>query len=219
MCLTYFYNVIRYCMQLNNIFGKPFNKPECNLLGKPLGKILGKPLFLIGLRASGKTVLGKILSEKLVVPLYDTDLMIKNTCGQSIAEIVDCHGWQYFRDQESSVLKSIPCEGSIVSTGGGIILDAKNRNYLKNNGICIFLDPPIQVLCDRLTKTPLSSQRPAFAKITKEKNIKKESMEEEVMRMCTERKDLYLEIAHLQLDSSQGVEILTTQIQEYLAIL
>ena len=90
---------------------------------------------------------------------------------------------------------------------------------MKNNGICIFLDPPIQVLCDRLTKTPLSSQRPAFAKITKEKNIKKESMEEEVMRMCTERKDLYLEIAHLQLDSSQGVEILTTQIQEYLAIL
>ena len=97
-------------------------------------------------------------------------------------------------------------EKSVVSTGGGIILDASNRFYLKNNGVCIFLDPPIQTLYDRLIKNPLSSQRPAFGK---------ESMEEEVVRLHKERKDFYLDVAHFRIDSSQDIEFIMQEIQNH----
>jgi len=168
-----------------------------------------KPLFLIGLRASGKTALGQILSQKLFLPLFDTDLMVQNVCGENIAKIIDSHGWEFFREKESAVLRTIPFEKSIVSTGGGIVLDADNRAYLKQNGICIFLDPPIQILCDRLKKNPLSSQRPAFSN---------ESIEEEVVRIHKERKELYLEIADFRVDSSRKIEIIVQQILNHLDI-
>ncbi len=167
---------------------------------------LNKPLFLIGLRASGKTALGKNLCRHFSVPFYDTDSLITDKCGQNIAAIVETYGWQYFREQETHALKNIPLETSIVSTGGGIILDTHNRKYIKENGICIFLDPPLSIICGRLQRNHLSSQRPAFAN---------ESIEEEVTRLHNEREQLYRDTATLRVDSSKRMNALVAEIQRF----
>ena len=61
-------------------------------------------LFLIGPRASGKSTVGRILAERLGLPFHDTDDMVMDEAGCSIAEIVRLEGWESFRTRESRAL-------------------------------------------------------------------------------------------------------------------
>lgn len=182
-----------------------------------------KPLFLIGLRASGKTSLGKKLKIRLDLPLFDTDEMIQKEYKMDIATMVEKHGWQYFREQESLLLKSIPLEPCIVSTGGGVVLSEDNRNYLKSNGYCVYLNPPISSLVLRLMYNPLQSQRPQlsqenFSSVTenlinaKVQENKDESLTEEVTRLFQKRDSLYREVADFTIDTSKEMQSIIEQI-------
>jgi shikimate kinase len=97
-------------------------------------------LYLIGYRCTGKTTVGRSLAERLGWPLVDTDRMIVDTAGMSIDRMVAAYGWSFFRQRESEVLSRLAAGGrQVVATGGGIVLDERNRQTMKTTGKVVWL--------------------------------------------------------------------------------
>lgn len=93
---------------------------------------------------SGKTTIGKILAKKLGVGFYDSDKYIEKIAGESITDIF-INGEELFRQIETEAIKELasksPC---IIATGGGAVKKVENIEALKNNGIVIFINRPLE---------------------------------------------------------------------------
>lgn len=104
-------------------------------------------IVLTGMPASGKTTIGKVLSEKLGMPFYDTDELIENRERKRISEIFSMCGEEGFRNIESEVIADVSLKnGCIIATGGGAVLREDNIRRLSHNGIICFLDRPLNEL-------------------------------------------------------------------------
>ena len=115
-------------------------------------------IFLIGPMGSGKSTIGKVLSESLEYDFYDTDKLVEKVVGKKIKEIFEQNGEQYFRLKESEELdKTRKLKNAVIATGGGIIENEKNRLFLKEEKKVIFLDSSIERQYDR---TKESQKRP-----------------------------------------------------------
>lgn len=115
-------------------------------------------IFLIGMAGSGKTSLGRKLAQNLGVSFIDTDQKISDVFGLSVKDIFASFGEKAFRASETAVLAWLaghdPC---VVSTGGGLCTDPENVAIMKNLGIIIHIDRPLeQILSDiKLDRRPL----------------------------------------------------------------
>lgn len=104
-------------------------------------------IVLTGMPSSGKSTIGKILSEKLGRELIDTDAKIVKKAGMPITEIFRSRGEKAFRDLESEIIAEVSATGGrIISTGGGAVLRQQNVDMMKMNGTVIFLDRPLDAL-------------------------------------------------------------------------
>ena len=119
-------------------------------------------IVLIGMPASGKSTIGKALSEKTGRPFADTDSLIVQKAGKPIPQIFAEEGEAAFRALESDVIRELsPRTGLVIATGGGAVLDPQNVRRLSRNGLLCFIrrDPErLQATADR----PLSSSREAM---------------------------------------------------------
>ena len=98
-------------------------------------------LVLIGMPGSGKSAVGKILTEATGKPLADTDQLIVEKAGKSIPEIFREEGEPAFRDLESEIIRELSLQGGqIISTGGGAVLRPENVTVLRQNGRLFWLD-------------------------------------------------------------------------------
>ncbi|HLO52190.1 MAG TPA: shikimate kinase [Kamptonema sp.] len=110
----------------------------------------GVNLYLVGMMGAGKTTVGRWLAHELGYHFFDTDDLIAQVANQSIAEIFAREGEEAFRQLESQVLGELSAyKNLLVATGGGIVLRPMNWSYL-HHGIVVWLDVPIETLCDRL---------------------------------------------------------------------
>ena len=82
--------------------------------------------YLIGMMGSGKSSVGKLLANKLQFSIIDIDKEIEKNEKLSIKEIFEEKGENYFREIESKYLLR-KRNSAVVSCGGGIILNKKNR--------------------------------------------------------------------------------------------
>lgn len=118
---------------------------------------------------SGKSTLGKRAAKKLSVPFVDTDKVFVNRHG-AITNFFRQHGEEKFRDLECHVLRDVledAVSGSVIATGGGIVLRPENRALLHNH-LVIFLDTSAEQVVRRLStaKRPLLQNDPdAWSKI------------------------------------------------------
>lgn len=96
----------------------------------------GQKVFLTGFMGVGKSTVAKHLSQILKCPRIDLDSRIEKRNGKTIAELIEAHGIERFRELESQELERILGEGSsaIVALGGGAFTIAKNREAIKNAG-------------------------------------------------------------------------------------
>lgn len=118
-----------------------------------------KNIALIGMPTSGKTTVGKILSEALNREFADTDCIIADREGAKIPDIFSQKGEGYFRSVEKQVvLESSKRNGIVISTGGGVILDMDNVWSLRQNSVIFFLDRSFEKLM-AADDRPLSSSR------------------------------------------------------------
>ncbi|MBE6749097.1 MAG: shikimate dehydrogenase [Ruminococcaceae bacterium] len=155
-------------------------------------------IVLIGMPASGKTTIGTELSAILNRPFYDSDRLIEETENCTIPEIFKNKGEAYFRECEADAIFTLSKNNSsVISTGGGAVLNKKNIELLKENGKIFFLDRPLEMLVTTNDR-PLSSNR---ADLEKRYN---------------ERYELYKTYADVLLDASGSIEDVVNQILKVL---
>ena len=128
--------------------------------------ILGQKenIVLVGMPASGKSTVGKIIADKLGRSFIDTDDLIVKRAKISIPEIFERYGEEYFRELEALAVRDAGANGnSVIATGGGAVLREENIDALRANGRLYFIDRP---LCDLVPtdSRPLSSDREAIEK-------------------------------------------------------
>ena len=140
-----------------------------------------KNLVLIGMPGSGKTKMGRILSEWFSLPLVDTDQMVVERAGKTISEIFAEEGEKAFRDMETAaVQEAAALNGAVIATGGGVILRPENMEALRETGLVFFRDrSPAAIVGEDLTGRPLIG-----------------SDSERVYRLYNERLPLYQKYAH-----------------------
>lgn len=139
-------------------------------------------LVLIGMPTSGKTTIGKTLSEELGREFIDSDEEIVEKIGMSISEFFEKNGEAEFRKIEAQVIKEIALkQGAVIATGGGVILNKRNIELLKMNGKVIFLNRPLDMLLTSEDR-PLSSDRELLKKRFEERHeIYKASADVEII--------------------------------------
>jgi len=110
-------------------------------------------IFIVGPMGSGKSTVGKIISDEMFLSFFDTDEEIESRTGASIDWIFDLEGEAGFRKRESDILNEMVEKNSIVlSTGGGIILSDNNRELLSSRGTVFYLSTPILTQVERTAK-------------------------------------------------------------------
>lgn len=148
--------------------------------------------MLIGFMGSGKSSIGRELSQVLGYPLVDTDALAVSRAGRSIPNIFAEDGEETFRDLESEVLRDLVAEGTerrIVATGGGIIERPENRDLLRRLGYVVWL---IVSPAEILRRTSRNRDRPLLNNDNPEKTIR---------TLLTHREPIYRETAHEEIET------------------
>ena len=119
-------------------------------------------IFLIGMPSSGKSTLGRQIAKSLGYEFVDLDVRIEIAEGKKIAEIFTLNGEEYFRKAENQQLKKIAKDSKlVVATGGGAPCHHDGLEYIKENGISIFLDVKPEMLVERM-RVSKKNERPLF---------------------------------------------------------
>ena len=117
-------------------------------------------IVLIGYRGTGKSTVGKVLAMRLGRPVVSTDAEIVRRAGRTVPEIVAQHGWDHFRDLESTVCQDFSAQdGLIIDTGGGAILRPQNVGCLKKTGTLFWLTASVETIASRIGT---DTQRPSL---------------------------------------------------------
>lgn len=120
-------------------------------------------VVLIGYRGTGKSTVGGVVAARLGRSLVSTDAEIVKLVSQSIPEIVEKNGWEYFRDLEAKVCQELAGRtGLVVDTGGGAILRPRNVEVLKETGKLFWLTASVSTITERIGQ---DSQRPSLTGI------------------------------------------------------
>lgn len=122
-------------------------------------------IFFVGFMGSGKSSVSRKLSAITGLSLIDTDYRIEAIQHRKIPKIFEEEGEAGFRKIETETLAGLKYEGkSIVSCGGGIVCNPKNREIMKSLGTVVFLDIPLEEALGRIsnpkTRPLLNGVRP-----------------------------------------------------------
>ena len=108
-------------------------------------------LYLVGLPGAGKSTLGRQLARRLGKRFVDCDHELEARTGVPIPTIFEIEGEAAFREREVQTLGELAALDNIVlSTGGGVVLRAENRAYLKANGTVLYLHVEPGLLYERV---------------------------------------------------------------------
>jgi shikimate kinase len=101
-------------------------------------------LALIGFMGTGKTSVGRLVSESLDFQYLDTDEMIQSGTGRVISDIFKTDGEPAFRALEEKVVAELASrKKTVISTGGGLPTNIANLSSLKKNAlvVCLWASP------------------------------------------------------------------------------
>jgi len=115
-------------------------------------------VVLVGFMGTGKTSVARKLAERLNREFLELDAIIEKKEGISIKEIFEKNGEPYFRKAEKDVIKEVSeKKGTVISAGGGAVIDEENLNRLKKNSIIVCLEASPDVI---LKRTKNNTRRP-----------------------------------------------------------
>ncbi|CAL0329997.1 unnamed protein product [Lupinus luteus] len=119
----------------------------------------GRCIYLVGMMGSGKTTVGKVLSQVLGYSFCDCDSLIEEEVGgKSVADIFKHHGEVFFRDKETEALQKLSLmHRLVISTGGGAVTRPINWKYM-HKGVSVWLDVPVEALAQRIAAVGTNSR-------------------------------------------------------------
>ena len=155
-------------------------------------------VFLIGFMGSGKSFYAKGLSEYLHVPFVDLDQFIEKEQAISISEIFEKMGESAFRTLESVAIKQVYADLlttnaenrhknnilGVISCGGGTPCFNDNMEWMNAHGLTIWINPPEDILLERLIKE--KKTRPLVA------SLSEDHLKDFIQQKLLERKPYYV---------------------------
>ena len=110
-------------------------------------------IFLVGYAGSGKSSMGKRLARLLGLPFVDTDKLVEQMEGASVADIFYYEGEEYFRRMERGVVDRLveECYEGIVATGGGLPVWEDNMERMNEIGVSVYLRRTAGQIASRLS--------------------------------------------------------------------
>ena len=170
-------------------------------------QILSKSIVLIGLMGSGKSAIGKMLSDKIGVPLSDTDRIIEKEIGKKVYQIFDDCGERYFRKVEEEVVgRVLRNSPHIISTGGGSILSSKTRKAIKSKSFSIWVQCNVDIISNRIHD---QEKRP----LLRDKNIV-----DTLIKKSKERNKFYRQADSQIVNENSNIEVTVEAIVEELLL-
>ena len=157
-------------------------------------KFQKEKIILTGYRATGKSSIGEILADLLGFGFVDTDQVIEKSQGETIAEMVDRGGWDYFRRKEENVLQEYArSRNKVIATGGGSVMHEKAWKKLRKNALTVWLTADVKTICRRLAAdNDAVDQRPALTEM---------GTMNEIAMVLRERQSLYEKSADLTINT------------------
>lgn len=114
---------------------------------------LDKPIILVGMMGTGKTVIGKMLAKSLNRIFFDIDENIEKHYHMTIYDIFEQYGENKFREIEHEEIKKIDVKSNyIIATGGGAFTFERNYNILNQIGLTVWLNATQKTIVSRLKK-------------------------------------------------------------------
>lgn len=107
-------------------------------------------IVLIGMPGAGKSTVGVVLAKRLGMRFVDSDLVIQDTYGKLLYELIEEHGVEGFWKLENDVNASLTLENSVIATGGSAIYGAEAMEHLREIGRVVYLKLPYGEVADRL---------------------------------------------------------------------
>lgn len=98
-----------------------------------------KNIVLIGMPGVGKSTVGVILAKILGYEFIDTDLLIQQSEGRLLREIIADSGVDGFIEIENKVNSNISVEKSVIATGGSVVYGEEAMRNLSESGIIVYL--------------------------------------------------------------------------------
>ncbi|WP_291968826.1 shikimate kinase AroL [Candidatus Symbiopectobacterium sp.] len=170
---------------------------------------MSQPIFMVGARGCGKTTVGNALACALGYQFADTDLFMQQTSKMSVAEVVANEGWHGFRQRESVALQQVTQSRRVIATGGGMVLSPQNREFMRSQGIVIYLFASATLLGDRLEASPEAHQRPTLTG---------RPIVDEMTDVLAARETLYRDVAHHVVAASATPDVIVTEILQMLRV-
>jgi len=150
-------------------------------------------IALIGFMGTGKTVVGKAMAQRLCKEFIETDSLVEQKAGKTIAEIFQQDSEIRFRELEIETVKDVAGKKNVViACGGGVVLNKINVDRLRKENIIVCLTASPRIILKRTNKD--DSERPLLMTANRILNI------QDLLRF---RKPFYERSADITIDTTR----------------
>ena len=107
-------------------------------------------IVLIGMPGAGKSTVGVVLAKVVGHKFVDSDLVIQETTGKLLHELITEHGMEGFLEIENKINAELDTTKAIIATGGSVIYGEGAMEHLKEIGLVVYLKLSLESIADRL---------------------------------------------------------------------
>ena len=107
-------------------------------------------IVLVGMPGSGKSTIGAMLAERLHYAYVDTDSVLAERSGKSLAKLLETQGLEGFMTLQAQVGESLHCEYCVIAAGNSMVLSSAAMKNLADHSVVVWLDTDLNELIRRM---------------------------------------------------------------------